>query len=187
MNTSRLLRITTLPAAFAVVALLSINSMAFAGNDAGTASGTANCHPQGMRQSYSYQPMTFHAGDKVVVSADHANLMKGMDTVATVNKGQAFDILKVQGPWLGAEIEMDGKKLTGWIWSQQVVAVNQPSPSAPDQTARAMPQQQERRSFSYEPSYSQPPVYRSYRNYSSPKKAPWQYPKTDPRRYGNGL
>jgi hypothetical protein len=37
--------------------------------------------------------------------------------------------------------------------------------------------QVERRSFSYEPSY------RSYRSYSSPKKEPWQYPKTDPRRY----
>ena len=34
-----------------------------------------------------------------------------------------------------------------------------------------------RRSFSYEPSY------RSSQSYSAPKKAPWQYPKTDPRRY----
>jgi hypothetical protein len=34
-----------------------------------------------------------------------------------------------------------------------------------------------RRSFSYEPSY------RGDRSSSAPKKAPWQYPKSDPRRY----
>ena len=34
-----------------------------------------------------------------------------------------------------------------------------------------------RRSFSHEPSRQ------SFRSYSTPKKAPWQYLKTDPRRY----
>jgi len=46
----------------------------------------------------------------------------------------------------------------------------------PAGVAAAQPQAA-RRSFSYEPSY------RSNRGYGSPKKAPWQYLKTDPRRY----
>lgn len=46
----------------------------------------------------------------------------------------------------------------------------------PADGAAAQPQAA-RRSFSYEPSY------RSYRGYGSATKAPWQYLKTDPRRY----
>lgn len=50
------------------------------------------------------------------------------------------------------------------------------SQAIPAERAAAQPQV-EHRSFSYEP--AQP----SNRSYSSPKKALWQYPKTDPRRY----
>jgi hypothetical protein len=32
--------------------------------------------------------------------------------------------------------------------------------------------------------YSYQPVAPTYRSYQAPKKAPWEYPKTDPRRYG---
>jgi hypothetical protein len=55
----------------------------------------------------------------------------------------------------------------------------QPAPAEP---TAAQPQV-ERRSFSYEPTYSYQPSYRTNRRYSAPKKAPWQYPKSDPRRY----
>jgi hypothetical protein len=44
-------------------------------------------------------------------------------------------------------------------------------------------QPQVRRSYSYEPSYRTNRRYRSTPSYSAPKKSPWQYPKTDPRRY----
>ena len=62
-----------------------------------------------------------------------------------------------------------------------------------DRTAGTMPD--ERRSFSYEPSTTQPqqqmyqtyPSYPAYRTYESPRREIWQLPKTDPRRYGNGL
>jgi hypothetical protein len=50
------------------------------------------------------------------------------------------------------------------------------SQAAPAESTAAQPQVV-RRSFSYEPSHQ------SSRSYSAPKKAPWQYPKTDPRRY----
>ena len=39
------------------------------------------------------------------------------------------------------------------------------------------------RSYHYEPSYRTNRRYRGTPSYSAPKKAPWQYPKTDPRRY----
>ncbi len=32
--------------------------------------------------------------------------------------------------------------------------------------------------------YSYQPAAPTYRSYQAPKKAPWEYPKTDPRRYG---
>ena len=32
--------------------------------------------------------------------------------------------------------------------------------------------------------YSYQPIAPSYRSYQAPKKAPWEYPKTDSRRYG---
>ena len=32
--------------------------------------------------------------------------------------------------------------------------------------------------------YSYQPVAPTYRSYQAPKKAPWDYPKTDARRYG---
>lgn len=44
----------------------------------------------------------------------------------------------------------------------------------PVERSAAQPPVVERRSFSYEPSYP---------SYCAPKKAPWQYPKADPRRY----
>lgn len=118
-------------------------------------------------------------------------LMKGNEQLTNVPKGQAFQVLKVQGSWLGAEIEKDGKKMTGWIATNQVAAAGMQA----DRVGDATPQQGERRSFSYDPSTAQPqaPVYQTYPSYPtysrrrSPHKEPWQYPKTDPRRYGNGL
>jgi hypothetical protein len=38
------------------------------------------------------------------------------------------------------------------------------------------------RSFSYQPGTAAP----AYRTYSAPKKNPWDYPKTDSRRYSGG-
>lgn len=59
-------------------------------------------------------------------------------------------------------------------------ADNAVSEAAPTERSAVQPQIVERRSFSYEPSY------RSNRSYSAPKKQPWQYQKTDPRRYRTG-
>jgi hypothetical protein len=52
--------------------------------------------------------------------------------------------------------------------------------TAPVATARA---DQGYRTYSYEPATSYRPVTPMYRSYQSPKRPPWAYQKTDPRRY----
>lgn len=128
-----------------------------------------------VRQSFSYEPAPFHMGDKIVVSADVTKLMKGTETLATAKRGQTFEVRKIEGPWVGTEMDVNGTKVSGWIWGQHVTLASEPSAAAPERSAVQAPVQ--RRSFSYEP------TYRSYRSYSSPTKEPWQYPKTDPRRF----
>lgn len=166
--------------AFAALALFSTTGSAFADQGAGCC-----CQPGA---EHSHHAAMFHTGDKAVVAVDGAKLLKGSETLGTLKKGDAFDVLKVQGPWLGAQFDINGKKTSGWIAMSEVQA-------PADRTAGAMPQQGERRSFSYEPSTVQPqaPVYQNYpsyprhRRYLSPKKELWQLPKTDPRKFGNGL
>lgn len=178
------LRFVSASAAVAALALVSTSGTAFAGHNSA-------CCCQGQTVYQQHHAESINAGDKVVVTGDHATLMRGSEKLMDVPKGHAFQVTKVQGSWLGAEIEKDGKKTTGWIASNQVATAD----GQPDRTAGAMPQQDERRSFSYEPSNVQPrapvyqtyPSYPSYRRSTSPRKEPWQYPKTDPRRYGNGL
>lgn len=178
MNSLKL-RSVSLSSAFAALALFSTTGSAFAGNGAGCC-----CHAGG---DPGHHAAMFQAGDKVVVAVDGAKLVKGSETLATLKKGDAFDVLKVQGPWLGAQFDINGKKTSGWIAMSEVQ-------TPADRTAGATPQQDERRSFSYEPSTVQPqapmyqtyPSYPSYRRHESPRREIWQLPKTDPRRFGNG-
>ncbi|MGE3316612.1 MAG: hypothetical protein AB7O26_15960 [Planctomycetaceae bacterium] len=178
------LRFAAVTAAVAALLVVSATGTAFAGHRAGHRSA---CCCQGQTMYQQHHATMFQAGDKVVVSGDHAMLMSGTEKLMDVPKGHAFQVTRVHGNWLGAEIDRDGKKTTGWIASNQVAG-------SQDRVAGAMPQD-ERRSFSYEPSNVQPqapayqtyPSYPTYRRYASPRKEPWQYPKTDPRRYGSGL
>jgi hypothetical protein len=55
------------------------------------------------------------------------------------------------------------------------------APAAPKEDVAQAPRTT-RRSFSYNPSQKTEPRIRNYRS-AAPKKQPWQYPKTDPRRY----
>ncbi len=193
MNTQK----TTYTAVAAVVAaaLVIISSPANAQRDAGAKirgdysfGGSPRSYSQGFvqpqrsfsyepaeapaaRRGYSYVADMFHVGDKATVSAHEAKLMIGTETHGTVDKGTTFEIRKVEGPWLWTEVEIDGKKLSGWVWFGSVTLAGQ---SSGDTAARP---QAARRSFSYEPSYE------TGRRSSSPRKPLWEYPKTDPRRY----
>lgn len=146
------------------------------------------CQSVETRQSYAYQPAAFGVGDQVVVSVDEAKLMKGTDALASVKKGQSFQVREIQGPWLGTEIERDGRTIKGWVWYNHATLADKPSTETADRAAAQPPV--ERRSFSYEPSeprsFSYEPSYRSYPRYrtdSGRRKAAWEYPKTDARRY----
>lgn len=84
--------------------------------------------PAETRQMFSYEPLDFRVGDKVVVAKDKANLKVERTILATLNKGQVFTVTHIQGPWVATTIEVDGKKLNGWVWFDQV----KPQAAAPD-------------------------------------------------------
>ena len=71
-------------------------------------------------RSFSYAPASFRAGDTVVVTAEEASLKSGTETLGTAMKGQKFVVQKVEGPWLSAKIEGDGKTINGWVWNRHV-------------------------------------------------------------------
>lgn len=80
----------------------------------------ALAQPQ-VTRSFSYAPApTLRAGDEVVVMAARANLMLGYQAVGTSNAGQHLKVLNVEGPWVGTQIDANGKPIGGWIRSELV-------------------------------------------------------------------
>jgi hypothetical protein len=132
-------------------------------------------------RSFSYVPAapSLSAGDAVVVANDDTKLMSGRDVVASVPRGTAFTVTNVTNGWLGAVVEIDGKKANGWIRNSDVRAADlgavvEQEPAQDVQiAAQPSPAVQQYRSFSYQPSASRGETH----------KHAWQYPKTDPRRY----
>jgi hypothetical protein len=105
-------------------------------------------------RSFSYQPMNISAGDHVVVTGNNAKVMKGRDVVGDVPNGMKFEVTKVIDGWLGAVVDVDGKKLNGWIWNGNVTAEDQLN--RPADTARREEPSQSTRRFSYEPTLVTP-------------------------------
>ncbi len=86
------------------------------------------------RRSSSYQPVSnvsFKAGDQVTIARAGAKLMRGHDVLATLRKGQEVTVLKAQGQWIGASVEIDGKAKTGWLATRNVVGNEKTSAPAP--------------------------------------------------------
>lgn len=73
-------------------------------------------------RSFSYEPTTIHKGDSVVVDRENVNMMLGSKSLGTLPKDTKFDVIKVTNGWLGAEVEVNGQKMKGWIWNQNVRA-----------------------------------------------------------------
>jgi len=128
-------RISLLLVAF--VALASISTLAFAGTGIGgkpnssIGGGYTYGYAQG-RVAYSYEPApTLKAGDLVVVAKAKADLKLGDKVLATVGQGTQFTIVQVQGTWVGATIEQNGQKLSGWIASGDVASSPAPAPAVP--------------------------------------------------------
>jgi hypothetical protein len=87
-------------------------------------SGAASYQPSQPRgetyRRFSYEPVGIHPGDTVVLNGDNVKMMKGTVVVGAVPNGQEFKVTKVVNGWLGAVVEVDGRKLTDWVWHKNV-------------------------------------------------------------------
>jgi hypothetical protein len=127
-------------------------------------------------RSFSYAPLAIAPGDEVAVNVSEANLMLGRELVGTLHEGQKFKVTRVINGWLGAVVEEDGQTLKGWVWHRNVA----PQERTVDEVPRTAAPAPAYRRFSYEP--SQPMPMRSYRTFERTRE-PWQYQRTDPRKY----
>jgi hypothetical protein len=92
--------------------------------------------PVKSRRGFSCQPafnVSFTVKDRVTIADSSVKLMRGSDVIATLPKGQEVRILKVQGPWLGTSIEVDGVKKSGWVLASNAA----PTAQSPKQSAEA--------------------------------------------------
>ncbi len=64
--------------------------------------------------------------DLVRIDVDGTKLMRGHKVLATLREGQELKVLKVQGPWLGTSVVVDGQKLSGWVPLRQITPVDAP-------------------------------------------------------------
>jgi hypothetical protein len=82
------------------------------------------------RRAYSYEPApSLKAGDKAVVAKDKSEMKIGDRAVATVPQGTQFTVVAVQGTWIGANVEQNGQKFSGWLASADLAnsAVSAPA------------------------------------------------------------
>jgi hypothetical protein len=97
----------------ALVSLLSIATLADAGTGIG---GKPNSSIGGTQyRAYSYEPASLQAGDTAVVAKANAEVKLGDRVLATLPQGTQFKVLQTQGTWVGAAVEQNGQKITGWI------------------------------------------------------------------------
>lgn len=70
-------------------------------------------------------PNPFKPNDSFVVAQSGTRLMRGDSTLATLAQGQTLQVLKIDGPWIGTAVLVDGRKLTGWVWAGQAASPEQ--------------------------------------------------------------
>ncbi len=74
-------------------------------------------------RSFSYAPIGIRAGDAAEVRLDGARLMRGANVLGTLPVGTEFTVTKVVNGWLGTSVEVNGERLNGWVWHQDVAKV----------------------------------------------------------------
>lgn len=87
-------------------------------------------------------PSEVSAGERMTVTRGTTGLMRGTQSLGTLTRGQSFEVLRVQGGWLGAKIQVDGEERAGWVWHGHV---------RPEGTAAAESAPPVYRRYSYEP------------------------------------
>jgi tetratricopeptide (TPR) repeat protein len=60
---------------------------------------------------------------QVEVLSSTAYVQGGNQAIATARQGQKFDVIAVNGPWVGISLTVGGEKKTGWIKHLDVIAV----------------------------------------------------------------
>ncbi len=88
--------------------------------------GNAASNPSESYRSFSFEPVPYQAGDRVVVASPNIRLMRGYNTVGTAPGGSSFTVSQVVNGWLGADFEANGRHFNGWIWYENVT----PRPNA---------------------------------------------------------
>jgi hypothetical protein len=85
-------------------------------------------------RTFSYQPasnISLTIGSRAMIASTGVKLMRGRDVIATLPNSQEVRILKVQGPWLGTSVKVDGVKKSGYVLASSVAPIAQsPRPSA---------------------------------------------------------
>lgn len=96
-------------------------------------------------EALALPPNPFHANDSFVVTYSGAPLMRGDSTLATLPRGETLRVLKVEGPWVGTAVTVNGRKIGGWVWAGQA--------ATPEQYTAMQRSAQRRYSFAPTPSY----------------------------------
>lgn len=60
------------------------------------------------------------ADDQVVVTAESAPLMRGGATLAYVPAGSRLQVIRIEGPWVGTAVTVNGRRVGGWLWNGQL-------------------------------------------------------------------
>jgi len=63
--------------------------------------------------------------DEFIVARPNAPLMRGNSTLATLPQGEKLRVLKVEGPWVGTAVLVNGRKVGGWVWAGQTATPQQ--------------------------------------------------------------
>ena len=63
-------------------------------------------------------------GSFVVTVGESVTMRAGRDVVARLPKGTQLRVLEVRDPWVGVQMEVDGKPKTGWVLQKEVTQGN---------------------------------------------------------------
>jgi hypothetical protein len=93
--------------------------------------------PSAAGAAVASQPsVSFKVGDMVLVGKSKCELKLGETVVGNVSRGTRVTVLAVQGNWIGAKVDQNGKQLSGWITDGDLVSSNALAgdPQSPDKS-----------------------------------------------------
>ena len=77
------------------------------------------------RTAVAGQPaVSFKVGDVVLVGKAKCEVKLGETVIGKVSQGTRIAVLAVQGNWIGAKVDQNGKQLSGWITAGDLVSSN---------------------------------------------------------------